>query len=192
MMSFAMSHDYAEVMAASTGPTWQKLYDAFSYLSHLNLLKRLVDDRNPETDSKPRPDGSNLSHPDLKVSWALHRQFLRTLHYRSLYWEDQAPGLMELYQINYISLLLFHTELQAIPLQDRAKHVRNEFQRIWTSYNDLEERLQAVANALFVEERINPKQYTIAQTVEHNINDPNTFDRYVNQVCFLSQPLALN
>jgi hypothetical protein len=177
------SQAWTTAIASANGPTWKKLFQAINYLDHLSVLKRFVDDRNPETASRPHPDGSNLQDADLKVSWVLHRQFLRTLHYRSLYFRDKPHGIIELEQINYISLLLYHNELQSVPLQDRSRHVPEDFKFVWDFYDDLEEMLQNVAKALFVEDRFNPLQYPFEQTVSRNIDDSVKFEGIVNQVC---------
>jgi len=117
----------------------------------------------------------------------LHKQFLRTLHYRSLVFTRIPLGIKELEQINYLSMLLYYNELQSVPLQNRKLHIPNDLKFVWDSYDDLEERLQSIARALSVEERYNPLQYTFEQTMISNINDSIKFEGIVDQVCHILQ-----
>lgn len=62
------------------------LQDLWHLLQRLRIMRRFTDGRNPELQTKPLPDGSNIPRRlhGLITAWTSHRAWIRMLHYRSL------------------------------------------------------------------------------------------------------------
>ena len=84
---------------------------AFDVFHTVCLFKRFVDLRNAETNEYPLLDGSNLSDDHLKMSWLLHRAWIRTLHLRSLKMGPTRFGRSHMVQILELGMAMHMLEV---------------------------------------------------------------------------------
>jgi hypothetical protein len=148
--------------------TWDSIWNAFTLLKHLKLIERFVDPRNPETDQEALPDGMNIDSGILRASWALHRAWIRALHYRSLYTGEDSVGWDQIKQIIKLAYAFHESENVNVPKERRQRH---EFALVYKMYNDVAQALGAMNKELFQETRpqLADEAYTPAETVIYNL-----------------------
>jgi hypothetical protein len=95
--------------------SWGHIRGAVNLVQCLRLLRRFSDSRYPATSQYPLPDGSNLASNVLKVSWVLHRAWIRALHYRSLKFGNDEYGWDQIKQILKLSLAFHQAEMEEAP-----------------------------------------------------------------------------
>ena len=164
---------------------WRTLMRTFEFHAHLFHLKRFADKRNPETSVRPQPDGQNLTDANLRVSWVLHRAFLRALHYRSLKVGREKYGISQLEQITQLSVLLHCVEVDHIKAENRV--IPDYFHAVVNVYDALQDKLQAIADWMFTEERaMIVVPWTIEETIRHKIAHPDRLGQIIDQVSYHS------
>ncbi|KAI6713991.1 hypothetical protein JHW43_003421 [Diplocarpon mali] len=163
---------------------WGIISDVVKLLQHLQIMKRLLDARNPEVSQAPLPDGSNftadqhlLSAACLPVEYreipltsylrVLHRCWLRTLHMRSLSFERRSPGMVHITQVLLLSLAFLDMELKDVS-HDRY-NAPAEHYPILGMYTYLEEALIKIAQDVAQRPAPMPTS-TACTTLEYNIN----------------------
>jgi hypothetical protein len=151
--------------------TWSGIRSAFDFLQHLRRLRRFTDGRSPEVDSRPLPDGSNLTDPVLRASWALHRSWIQALHYRTLYIGPDTYGWDQIRHILKLSLAMLAGELIQIPPMpaDQQQNLP-EFHLIRDIYIAVSTALQGIADDLQVEMRLaSDRPYNTTETIQYNL-----------------------
>ncbi|KAG0651054.1 RPM1-interacting 2 [Hyphodiscus hymeniophilus] len=144
-----------------------KLFTGDKRVDHLYLLQRFTDPRNPEIQSKPLPNGSNINSGVLRASWVLHRAWIRALHYRSLYTGHEGHGWDQIKDILQL-VWLFHDMEHELIEQDRVP--RPEFAVLHDVYISLGKAVVDFTNEVFEETRPQPSDgaYSAKETVLHN------------------------
>lgn len=157
-------------------PGWSsiinKIYMALEMLQKGQKLLRFIDQRNPETNTIPLPDGSNILHGDLRSSWALHRVWIRALHHRSLYVGKMGYGSARLRDILVLSFAFLAVECVKLepppPLTPYP-----ELTLLQTELYPIFQAIQAVGNDMLIEHRPVPRDggYTQLETIHFNLYD---------------------
>ena len=130
-------------------------------------------------DARPLPDGSNLTDLVLRASWALHRSWIRALHYRTLYIGPDTYGWDQIRHILKLSLAMQAGELiQVPPLPVNAQQNLPEYHLIRDVYIAVSRALEGIADDLQVETRplCSDGPYTTTETIQWNLG-PDRFAR---------------
>ncbi|KAF4631519.1 hypothetical protein G7Y89_g6603 [Cudoniella acicularis] len=119
------------------------------------------------------PDDSNLENTDLRLSWVLHRLWIRALHYHGLHVGDAPLGISRLKRTIELTTLLHYDELLRISPQPKTEQ-RNDpdFSFINNLYDDVAESLHLVSAAiskLSIMNQGRARNLTRMQFVEQNV-----------------------
>ena len=160
------SHD----RSGTNDSSWSQVHNAVCFLKALRLIRRFADLRNPTTHQRALPDGSNLESGALRLSWILHRAWIRALHYRSLNFAYSEFGLNQIKQIMRLSAAFQRIEVLEVPFEPVEKH-QNPYPEIEFTYSWVLKYLSLVATALFTETRPPPftRPYTEDETISYNL-----------------------
>jgi hypothetical protein len=152
---------------------WKQLEDCFELLHHLVLLRRFLDPRNVNTAVRPLPDGSNIENQELRASWALHRSWIRTLHYRTLYVGDDDHGVYNLELL--LRLFCAYHDIENDNVDYKNRQTSPEFQPMINFMQMVYKTLKDFAHSLFVERRPGGP-YSQKETLDYN-HSPGEFGR---------------
>ncbi|TAQ89222.1 hypothetical protein B7494_g2435 [Chlorociboria aeruginascens] len=148
---------------------WYHIRASFKLLDHLRQMSRFTHEDNPEVMERALPDGSNLNSKALRISWALHRAWIRVLHYRTLYFGEDPFGFEELKRIRHLSEVLHAVEVQDIPFSKTLGQFSDDFMGLGILRDQLFGALTGLANDLCTETRDSVEgQYIPSQTLEYN------------------------
>ncbi|KAH6675483.1 hypothetical protein B0J14DRAFT_691429 [Halenospora varia] len=151
---------------------WSSINSVFFMLDRLTFLTRLLDRRNPYLPSEPLPNGANILDPDLKVSYALRRAWIRLLHYRSLNLGPRRMGERQLEMILEASLESLERELRVAPPRPRSGSLRDTaFRWVYELERQLERGVEGVADALYTDENGVVREATDIDVFHANITN---------------------
>jgi len=163
--------------------TWDHLKFAFLLLDKLCRLRRFADGNNVETKQSPLPDGTNLESASLRVSWILHRAWIRALHYRSLHAGPHNYGGQQIKHI--LALSLFFLEGEARKIEAGLDELKSppEFEALNSCATTLTTALIGVARDVVTESRPTPSDrgFTLEETFAYN-TDPRRFSLIYSRV----------
>lgn len=145
---------------------------AFKLIDKLCMRGRFLDSRYHNQTSQPLPDGTNIEHIDLRLSWLLHRLWIRLLHYRPLYQGDDPIGIQQIDNVRGMSLALLRNELDWVSLQN-GRQIPLEFDKFFKISNDITEALGRVGQDIYTETRPQPSDevWNQGDTVRYNLED---------------------
>ncbi|PSS16947.1 hypothetical protein M430DRAFT_59337 [Amorphotheca resinae ATCC 22711] len=145
-------------------------------LESLRIGSMNQDGNNVETKQSPLPDGTNLESASLRVSWILHRAWIRALHYRSLHAGPHNYGGQQIKHI--LALSLFFLEGEARKIEAGLDELKSppEFEALNSCATTLTTALIGVARDVVTESRPTPSDrgFTLEETFAYN-TDPRRF-----------------
>ncbi|KAL5320512.1 hypothetical protein ACEPPN_011318 [Leptodophora sp. 'Broadleaf-Isolate-01'] len=148
---------------------WNRIWESYTLLQRLRVLRRFADGRNLTVSEAPLPDGSNFeaSNHFLTATWILHRCYIRLLHQRSLYVGRDNIGERMLEKILVLSLAYLSLELDKVS-HDPESEQQNlpAFADIYFLYQQLSRAVNGIADGVQFETR--PGFYSKEDTVSFN------------------------
>lgn len=141
---------------------------------------------------KPLPDGSNLLDVNLRVSWVVHRAFLRALHYRSLRVGREDMGIAQLGMITQLATLLHCVEVEHVKWTER--NVPEHFKGLETTFETVRDKLQGIADEVFTERRemVGGVAWTVDETIRNNVNDAEGFAKTIYEVSCIPRSQSIH
>jgi len=177
-------------MPGGNDNTWNVVKEYFALLTHLSLMLRWTDTRNPFMFGKQLPDGSNLG-PDLRASWVLHRAWIRLLHYRSLYVGEHNYGyeqLQHIYALSHAALKIERMKTRVTVPQGSAtdRSILAHFLELSTLYTSIENMLIEFVATMLEERRpvaVWELQYRSYETLQYNLSACGQLAETLSRVC---------